>query len=68
MQGKLVERFGQATAEQLLSAAGRDAAGGSSNLIYYPVVLLLKAPLDKVGVTGRYRGYWQLQGLLTVMG
>ncbi|KAG2487965.1 hypothetical protein HYH03_013405 [Edaphochlamys debaryana] len=49
MQSRLVERFGDATARALLAAGGA-GAGGEAPLVYFPVVALLKAPLEAGGV------------------
>lgn len=63
-QTRLVERFGEATAKQLLAAGGGGggAAGGGkaqeASMVYFPVVLLLRAPLDPGAVpAGLYAAY-----------
>ncbi|GIM11101.1 hypothetical protein Vretimale_14612, partial [Volvox reticuliferus] len=51
MQTRLVERFGDAAAKQLLAAGGGGGGGGGAgeaSLVYYPVVALLHAPLERV--------------------
>ncbi len=57
-----MERFGEATAKQLLAAGGGGAAGGGkaqeASMVYFPVVLLLRAPLDAGAVpAGLYAAY-----------
>ncbi|KAG2433437.1 hypothetical protein HXX76_008494 [Chlamydomonas incerta] len=51
MQKKLVERFGEAPAKQLLQAGGA-LGGGEASLVYFPVVALLRAPLTGPGGGG----------------
>lgn len=49
MQARLVECFGSPTTDKvLLAAAGGMGGGGSASLVYFPVVLLLQAPLNRI--------------------